>query len=351
MMRLSDKSAGRDNNLNLIRAIAATAVLVSHAYPIALGEEAAQPLYQSLGHTLGTLSVYVFFIISGFLIAMSYDRSRSKTQFVAARVLRLMPGLLISLLLVAFIIGPITTTLPLQSYLASSEVWTFMARNLMLIKPQFTLPGVFETLPYPTIEGSIWTLFYEVACYVGVFIVGVVGLLRQRQTVSVIMVVYILGWAVKDAMGIETIYIADKLYTLSVPFVLGMLVYLWQDRIPLNFILALALIAAATLLRSTAVYEVLLLVTMAYAIFWLAYMPGGVLRAYNRLGDYSYGIYIYAFPMQGLAVWLYGPMSPMMNIALSLPMTIIPSILSWHYIEKPALDLRKLPALNAKTAR
>jgi peptidoglycan/LPS O-acetylase OafA/YrhL len=351
MVLLSDKSAGRDNNLNLIRALAATAVLVSHAYPIALGEDAVQPLYQSLGHTLGTLSVYVFFIISGFLIAMSYDRSRSKTQFVAARVLRLMPGLLVSLLLVAFVIGPMVTTLPLQSYLGSSEVWTFMARNLALIKPQFTLPGVFETLPYPTIEGSIWTLFYEVACYVGVFIVGIVGLLRQRRAISVIMGLYILGWAVKDAMGIETIYIADKLYTLSVPFVFGMLIYLWQDRIPLSALLAVALIAVTALLRQSALYELLLLVTMAYVTFWLAYIPGGILRAYNRLGDYSYGIYIYAFPMQGLAIWMFGPMSPMINIALSLPMTVIPSVLSWHYIEKPALDLRKLPVLNAKTAR
>jgi peptidoglycan/LPS O-acetylase OafA/YrhL len=325
MVLLSDKSAGRDNNLNLIRALAATAVLVSHAYPIALGEDAVQPLYQSLGHTLGTLSVYVFFIISGFLIAMSYDRSRSKTQFVAARVLRLMPGLLVSLLLVAFVIGPMVTTLPLQSYLGSSEVWTFMARNLALIKPQFTLPGVFETLPYPTIEGSIWTLFYEVACYVGVFIVGIVGLLRQRRAISVIMGLYILGWAVKDAMGIETIYIADKLYTLSVPFVFGMLIYLWQDRIPLSALLAVALIAVTALLRQSALYELLLLVTMAYVTFWLAYIPGGILRAYNRLGDYSYGIYIYAFPMQGLAIWMFGPMSPMINIALSLPMITLKS--------------------------
>lgn len=351
MVLLSHKSTGRDNNLNLIRALAAIAVLVSHAYPIALGEEASQPLHQSLGHTLGALSVYVFFIISGFLIAMSYDRSRSKTQFVAARVLRLIPGLLISLLMVAFVIGPITTTLSLQTYLSSPDVWAFIARNLTLIKPQFTLPGVFETLPYPTIEGSIWTLFHEVACYVGVFVVGAFGLLRRRLGISVIMGLYILGWALKDAMGIETIYIADKFYTLSVPFVLGMLVYLWQDHFPLSAVLALLLVAATALLRETLMYEITLLITMTYVTFWLAYIPNGTIRAFNHLGDYSYGIYIYAFPMQGLAIWLYGPMSPMMNTIISLPMTIIPSVLSWHYIEKPALNLRKIPMLNATTNR
>ena len=64
---LGDKATGRDNNLNLIRAVAASAVLVSHAYPIALGPDALQPLKALTGHSLGSLSVYVFFAISGFL--------------------------------------------------------------------------------------------------------------------------------------------------------------------------------------------------------------------------------------------------------------------------------------------
>ena len=113
MVYVGDVSSGRNNNLNLIRAVAAVAVLVSHAYPITLGGKAVEPLRTALGHTLGTLAVFVFFFISGFLIARSFDQKRSLTGFTVARVLRLFPGLLASLLLVMLLLGSATTTLPL----------------------------------------------------------------------------------------------------------------------------------------------------------------------------------------------------------------------------------------------
>lgn len=341
MTTLSDLSDGRDNNLNLIRAIAATAVLVSHAWPIALGPGTVQPMQALTGHTLGSLSVYAFFVISGFLIAMSFARSRSRARFVQARVLRLFPGLLVSLLLVAFGLGLWVTALPRATYLTDPDTYVFVLRNLALIKPQYTLPGVFTDLPYPTIEGSIWTLVYEVACYVGVFLAGVLGLLQRRVWITGIIALYILGWAVKDAAGLKIQYNIDMLYTLSVPFALGMLFYLWQHRLPLRLWIAVALTGLATLSRGSVAYELALQLALAYGIFWLAYVPkGALLRGYNRLGDYSYGIYIYAFPLQGLAVWLYGPQTPLINIALALPLTLICAVLSWHWVEKPALDLR-----------
>ena len=340
MTNLSAYTDGRDNNLNLIRAIAALAVLVSHAYPIALGPGTEQPLEAWIGHTLGTMAVYAFFVISGFLIAMSYVRSRTKKRFVMARILRLIPGLVVSLVVVAFIMGPFVTTLPVTSYLTHIDTWGSIIRNATLVKLQFTLPGVFETQPYTTVQGSIWTLFHEVACYGGIFLLGVLGILQKRPVASVILGLYIVLWVVKEALGITTIGRVDVLYTLSVPFMLGTLIYLWQDRLPLSIFGVVLSIAAAWALKGTVFYEIALHIALAYTIFWLAYIPGGALRAYNNLGDYSYGIYIYAFPAQGLAVWLYGPQSPVMNMLIALPLTLIPSILSWHYVEKPALDLR-----------
>jgi peptidoglycan/LPS O-acetylase OafA/YrhL len=340
MTYLSDLSQGRDNNLNVIRALAALAVLVSHAYPIALGTGAEQPLEALIGHTLGTMAVYAFFVISGFLIAMSYLRSRTKAKFIQARVLRLVPGLVVSLLVVGFVMGPFVTTLPTMTYLTHPETWTAVLRNATLIKLQFTLPGVFETQPYPTVQGSIWTLIYEVLCYVGVFLLGILGLLQKRVIGTAVLCVYIALWVVKEAIGITIHPRIDTLYELSVPFMLGTLIYLWQHKIPMSLLGVIAIIAACWLLRSTPLYDITLHIALAYTIFWLAYVPGGIIRAYNHLGDYSYGIYIYAFPAQGLAVWLYGPQSPLMNMAIALPLTVIPSILSWHYVEKPALDLR-----------
>jgi len=80
---------------------------------------------------------------------------------------------------------------------------------------------------------------------------------------------------------------------------------------------------------------------LGYAVFWLAYVPRGRLLIYNRLGDYSYGIYIYAFPLQGAVIWFFGPMTPGMNIAISLPITLLFAVLSWHLVEAPALRLQR----------
>jgi peptidoglycan/LPS O-acetylase OafA/YrhL len=335
---LGERLSTRDNNLNLIRVVAATAVLVSHAWPIALGEGTPEPLEAALGHSLGYIAVMVFFAASGFLITASFDRRRSFAQFLRARVARLMPGLAVSLLIVALIAGPILTNLPSAAYLTDPQTWTFLARNITLIKPQYDLPGVFATNPYPAIEGSIWTLAYEVACYAGVVLAGFAGLVRNRALGTVALAIWVALGAGLKAAGVSILYQADQLLLLSQPFAFGMLAYLWRDRLPVHPLLLGALAAVTALAHATPAYDLLFILTLAYATLFLAAWPGGAIRAYNRLGDVSYGIYIYAFPVQGLMVWAIGPQTPVQNILWSFPPTLLLAILSWRLVEKPALD-------------
>jgi len=342
---LGDVAQSRDNNFNLIRFIAATAVLVSHAWPIALGPHATQPLKALTGHTLGGLAVFVFFAASGFFIAGSFMRSRSVRVFTAARVLRLMPGLVVSVLAVAFILGPLVTSMSLNAYLSDPQTAGFVWRNITLAFPQYTLPGVFEDLPYPAVEGSIWTLIHEVLCYGLVFVAGVTGLLMRRTAMAVAMAAYGALWV---ATTLDILSLHPRLaqtQELSLPFVIGVAFFLWRDRLVLSFWAMIALIAAATLAKGTVFAFPVLALALAYATFWLAYVPAGAIRRFNAVGDYSYGMYIYAFPLQGLAVWVWGPMDPLTNIALSLPITLICAVASWHWIERPALNLvpRRLP--------
>ena len=349
MTTLGDHSTGRDNNLNLIRMVAATGVLVSHAWPISLGPGVREPLYGLLGFTLGSLSVLAFFIISGFLIAASYERARTRRRFLAARTLRLFPGLIVSLLVVAFVMGPLVTTLPVGLYLSDPGVYTFLVQNTALIQPQYTLPGVFETNPYPTVEGSIWTLVHEVACYIGLFILGVMGVLQKRSVVTALFIAYLAAWLAVPIFEIDLHSKIEAFRRLSLPFAWGMVLYLWRDKIPMTLGIVLILTVLAWLLRDTPAYPIGLVMALGYTLFWLAYIPGGLIRAYNRIGDYSYGIYIYAFPAQGLAVWIFGPMTPLENIIASLPMTLICAIASWHVIEKPACCCT--PAPRSRTPR
>jgi peptidoglycan/LPS O-acetylase OafA/YrhL len=347
MPTLGQVAQGRDNNFNLIRMVAALAVLVSHAYPIALGPGTEEPLEAIAGRTLGTLAVAVFFVVSGFLIAESFHRSRSWRDFLVARILRLWPGLAASLVVVALLIGPFVSVLPLQAYLSDSGVWSFLFRNLLLATPQYSLPGVFETHPFPRVEGSIWTLFYEVVCYLGLFAAGLLGLLKRRGRLSVLIGAFALLWLTAAATHPDLPLRATNMLDLGLPFATGTAMWLWKDRIPLTLWGVGGSLALTAALADTSLYGIALTAFLAYTTFWLAYIPGGWIRTYNRLGDYSYGVYIYAFPAQGLAVWLTGgeAMTPLANMVLALPLTLIPSVLSWHILEKPALALRRHPAL------
>lgn len=340
MIWLGNVAQNRDNNLNLIRAIAATAVLVSHAYPIALGPGTAEPLHGVTGYTLGTISVFAFFIISGFLIAQSWERTNNTRKFALARFLRLWPGLIVSILLVAFVLGPIVTSLPVATYLTHSETLSFVVRNIILLKVQFTLPGVYEELPYTAVEGSIWTLIYEVACYIGIFILGLAGLLKRPRVMAMIFILFMAAyWGVRW-LDIDMHPRVENLRKFALPFGIGTAFYIWRAKLPLHLGAVIILAVLAWAVKGTDFYAPLFNLALGYGVFWIAYVPGGVLRAYNRLGDYSYGMYIYAFPIQGFAVWLWGPQDPLTNIALALPITLLLSVLSWHLVEKPALALR-----------
>jgi peptidoglycan/LPS O-acetylase OafA/YrhL len=335
---LGQVAQDRDNNFNLLRFIAATAVLVSHAWPIALGAGAVQPLKVLTDHTLGGLAVFLFFAVSGFFIAGSYERSKSARRFLQARSLRLFPGLAVSVLLVALVMGPLVTDLPVSQYLGSSEVLTFVIRNITLVQPQYTLPGVFTDLPYPSVEGSIWTLIHEVICYAFVFLVGITGVLMRKNAMALAFLAYALLWLGPMLGNIDVHPRLSQTRELSLPFVVGMIFWVWRDKLILSAWVMVALIAAAALARGTLVAFPLLILALSYATFWCAYVPRGKIRQFNILGDYSYGIYIYAFPLQGLVIWLWGSMSPMMNIALSLPLTLICAVVSWHMVEWPALN-------------
>lgn len=340
MIWLGQAAQGRDNNLNIIRYVAASAVLVSHAWPLTIGAGTAEPLEEFSGHSLGRLAVYVFFAISGFLITASFTRSSTVMRFVSARIMRLMPGLVVSLIFVGLVLGPFTTNLPVVNYLSDPQTWRFIIANTTLVWPQYTLPGVFENNLYPTVEGSIWTLIHEVACYGFVFICGIAGLLRSGWRMGLVLGLYAVSW-------IGTALLADLIHprlillqTLSLPFVLGMSAWVWRDRVPLSGWAALGLLGLWGALRDTPLAYPALIAAVGYGALWLAYVPAsGWLRAYNQVGDYSYGTYIYAFPLQGLVVWAVGPTSPLAHVVLALPLTLVFAIASWHLIEAPAMTL------------
>lgn len=336
---LNARIGDRDNNLNLIRIIAALCVVVSHSYPLTIGPGAIEPLERLTGEPLGFHAVVVFFVISGLLIARSFERSDTLMRWTSARVLRLFPGLLFALALTAFVLGPLVTSLTADGYFGSAATWTYVPRNLLLFDLQMNLPGVFAKNSYPVVtNGSLWTLFYEVLCYGGVFLAGICGLLSRRKLFGALMLLVFVP-----------IYVAEPLYAdmlsqrilrilqLSYPFALGMTVYVYRDFVRLDWRIMAALWLAAILLAKTPFYELIFVAALGYTVLWLAFVPKGFVLNYNRAGDYSYGTYIYAFPVQQLFAMLLPDAGHVINMVLSVPVTVMLAALSWHLIEKPSL--------------
>jgi peptidoglycan/LPS O-acetylase OafA/YrhL len=337
---LSDVCRGRDNNLNLLRMAAALAVLFSHAWPISRGPDAVQPLNRLTGYDLGSLAVFVFFAISGFLIARSFERQPTLRHWILARILRLFPALLVMLLLMVLVLGTLLTTLPLESYFSDPWTQSYLPNNLSLALRQAGLPGVFETLPYATeTNGSLWTLYYEVLCYSAVMVAGLLGAFRRWGPLVAVTLLYLTANATVFLMPDDVPGSVRTFLALGMPFATGVAFYLCRDWLPLHPLLLVGLVGAAALAKGTPLYQPVMILALSYGVFVFAFLPGGFIRRYNAFGDYSYGIYIYAWPIQQTVVTLFGPMTPLENFALALPMTLAMAWASWTFVEKPALAL------------
>lgn len=330
--------SGRDNNFNLIRIIAAIAVLVSHAYPLSLGAKATEPLQTPLhGTSLGTVAVYAFFALSGFMIAKSCDNHGTATGFWRARFFRLYPALAVNLWLTILTAAFLINASHVADFWRAVPSW--LAGTLGLYRATEGLPGVFAQNPYgAAINGSLWTLFYEVACYAAIFAVMRTRVLRSPAVVGTGLATMLVAFVLVsgDPVG-NRLY---RLIELGTPFALGSTLYLWRARIGPSLPIALFAAVMGALFAGTQVMALWVMVTVAMFVFWFGFVPVRPLLLYNRLGDYSYGVYIYAFPIQQ-AVAAIGITSPLANIAIALPVTLIAAVLSWHLVEAPALRWQK----------
>jgi peptidoglycan/LPS O-acetylase OafA/YrhL len=351
---LADWLAGRDNNFNLLRAIAASLVIYSHSFPFTRGFDArglgrydGDFLYDFSGVESGKFAVQVFFVVSGFLVAQSWEHSRSWRRFAVARFLRIFPGLAVCVLGLALVLGPIFTTLPLGEYLRHSQVWRFIAVDMTLarVRLEYCLPGVFETNLYRcALNVPHWTLPWEVLMYVALGVFGTLGLLARRW----FMLAATVTTLVVFRLAVDVRQIADwrLLYPLSFGcfFFFGTLLWLFRDRLRLDgWLLAIAFAALVIdmgTLQQHWLSRALYIPILAYTVIGLALVPGGFIRQYNRLGDYSYGIYIYGFAVQQAIIALYPGLSATPLTLSSLAAVLLFAVPSWHLLEKRVLALK-----------
>jgi len=340
-----DRVRGRDNNLNLLRFVAASLVVFSHSYPLS-GHLRAEPLARATRiFDFASLAVIVFFAISGYLVARSFDRSGSALDYARSRALRILPAYVAATVYAAFVIGPWMTTLPWRDYLADARTWLYVRETLLFVGID-RLPGVFAANPFPDgVNGSLWTLWVEVFCYGALALAGLAGALRrpwgpQAHAVALFAQAEYTP-RVHAAQPRAEALLGPRL---AGTFVAGALAYVWRDRIPVSIPLALAWLAASAALLDTRIEVYVLFGAIAYATFVLAWHPALDVPGYRRFGDYSYGIYVYAFPTQQAIAALVGVVSPWLLFGLAYPIVLALAVASWHAIEAPALRLKRRAA-------
>lgn len=349
-VRLSDVSLNRDNNFNLIRFIAASMVIIFHSYP--LTGTVGGPLY-GLGLSFGHVAVDIFFVTSGFLITGSLVARNNLLAFSVARVLRIFPALIVAVLFCVFVVGLYFTTQPAEIYLSNPVIYDFLRNNsLLVVGPlHWNLPGVFEANAYKSaVNGSLWTLPFEIKMYAILAFLGVFAFIspsiisRQAFTVLIvgIAVVSMAAFLINHTMQYTQSY--DYIFTsrFAGMFFAGGAIYLLRDKILLsNRLFFACLITLAYFSDKPAVFFVLYSLVISYLVVYLAYIPSGWVRGFNRLGDYSYGVYIYAFPVQQMIAATVAGVTATTMTAFAWPITLVLAILSWHLIEKPMLGKKE----------
>ena len=345
-MKISDFTTGRDNNFNLIRIIAAYSVLVTHSFAVAIGK-GNEPFRETLGMTIGTIAVDIFFVASGFLVTASLLRRQSTIEFIWARALRIYPALFVMLFLTVAGLGPFFTTVPLSSYVTDWTPYKYFLKCFTLFAGvSQTLPGVFKSNPFKDfVNLPLWTLPRELKMYAILAFTWLLLCVIPKYRAKIFKIAIVLSALMIGLLFILSILgitgVDSRSFRLYFMFFTGSAFYILKERIILSHVVFYAFLAALLLsMLNKHVFIITYQVTIAYLLFFVAYVPSGVIRAYNKLGDYSYGVYIYAFPVQQSVAALNPGVSVLSMMIISSIVTLFFSVLSWHFIEKHALKLK-----------
>ncbi len=334
--------AERHNNFNGIRLMAALGVLACHSFALATGEPDNEPLHDWLGLSLGNLCVVVFFIISGYLTSHSLLSRANPVRFVVARAARIYPALIVVVVLTALGGGALLSSLAPKAYFADSRTYQYLLMNLApVLDVQYTLPGVFEHVPFNQfVNGSLWTIKFEPWMYVLLLAGWLVTAGLGHQKAFRVLALGLLGmstvcyWQHASLTGPSTVGLLPWLMNM---FFVGVAARLFRSCVPmhLSIALAVAVLFVALMYCDLGVFKAAYPFCIAYLVLFGAY--GLPALNFMQRHDYSYGLYLYAFPVQQCVATFSPGASPLKMTLLAAPITLALAVASWHLIEKPAL--------------
>ena len=339
-MTLGQVFDSRKNALNALRLALAAEVMLWHCWP-ATGRIPPAPVLQ----VFFSAGVDGFFAISGFLITRSWLTDPRVRDYLAARALRILPGYYVCLLVTAFVFAPLSVLIQGGSawqLLRSTAPLEYVLKNIGVAYLHHDVGGTPRGIPHSGVwNASMWSLIWEVLCYLAVAGIGLAGLANRRWVPAAILALGVVAATQLPPLTFPGVWTAPQLAARSaIMFAAGSLLYQWRDVIPARWSLvglSVVIVFAAGLLPD---YRIVAALPLAYAV-----IVSGALLRHKRLRlrtDLSYGLYIYAFPTQQmLAVWGLAGLNPFLFFVFSALGTLPLAALSWFVIEKPSLSLKR----------
>lgn len=291
------------------------------------------------------IGLSIFFSISGYLITKSVYTSSSLLSYFWKRFLRIQPLLILVCILTVFILGPIFTTLSAEEYFVNRETWTYFRNIFPATGIQFVLPGVFgNNIHGDGVNGSLWTLIVEERLYLAVSVYFFFK--KQKKFFALMMLIINILFMLKEFFfqGAIAQYLAGSHVFYAMIFLNAGVMY--QIAIGFKSLLhnkfTLLMVPVLAIALTFPQIESLLVVIIPFSVILLAHISAATNRA-GKWGDFTYGVYIFAFPVQQVLIachlFLVSPYTLFMaTMAIVLPL----SALSWHLLEKKCLGYKKL---------
>lgn len=344
---LLDLNRGRAPGFDMARLVLSFAVLAFHGVATSYGQAAQDAVLAGPFKPIFLSILPMFFALSGFLVAGSLLRVKSLKIFIMHRVLRIVPALSCEVFLSALILGPIVTTATLSAYFSDPLFFEYFLN--ILGKIRYHLPGVFDGNPLPqTVNASLWTVPVEIQCYIGISLLILAGLASNKAAMLAIFLAAIAIQAIGEARGVFAPDPADVVtkVTLFSSFIAGIAAFLWRERIKLTYLGAAIATVAMIASFASSTYYFLAPPCAAYLVICFGMIRFPKIPLLSD-GDYSYGIYLYGFPVQQTLMHYFpGQHNIAFNLLAAVPLTIALAVLSWNVVERRALYLKDHPQLR-----
>ena len=340
-----DQNDARCNNFNIIRIIAAFLVILGHMYYI-MGQAANLPTFAGQG--IQIIGVKILFVLCGYFITKSWLSDTHPGRYAIKRLFRIYPALIVVVLLSVFVLGPTMTSLSAGEYFSNANTWAYL-KNLIL-NPTYNLPGVFAENAYPyAVNGSLWTIPVELAIYVLVPLLTLIPRKKKTPIVGAVLLVLCLALNICKVYLFPTKQIVvwgnDLLQATDLlpAFFLGH-IFSFVDKKYFNWQIGTIVFLIASFLSIPLPYSDLVFpAALAYFILSFGNAERPVFRNWFKKSDFSYGLYLYGFPIQQIMYVLLkkANLHPLLMTFICFAIVLGFAILSWCFVEKPANKLCK----------